>query len=224
MTKGTLLPFDPRSKLIVTLVAIVVLMIFGHWPALVGALGLMIVLVLTLNLGRAWLGLLKGLGFAAVTFFIILWLTFDLTEALAGTFRLLTIGTVFFLFFQTTAPEDLSNALVKWGVPYAFAFLLSASLQFVHVIAHRAANIRDAQRARGIPLEGGMGILRHLPALAGPLLIQAFKLSDELAEAMEARGFGAPGRRFRHEPCFRPIDWIIVAISITILMIVFWIR
>ena len=83
MTKGTLLPFDPRSKLIVTLVAIVVLMIFGHWPALVGALGLMIVLVLTLNLGRAWLGLLKGLGFAAVTFFIILWLTFDLIEALA---------------------------------------------------------------------------------------------------------------------------------------------
>ena len=116
----------------------------------------------------------------------------------------------------------LSNALLKMGVPYPFAFVLSASMQFVPVLVRRLGNIRDAQRARGIPIEGGLSLLIHLPALAGPLLIQAFKFADELAEAMEARGFGIPGRRFRHEPRFRWMDWIVVIISVAVLVMAFW--
>jgi energy-coupling factor transport system permease protein len=54
------------------------------------------------------------------------------------------------------------------------------------------------------------------------LLIQAFKLADELAEAMEARGFGSPGRRFRHEPRFRWMDWMVAGISIVTLGVFFW--
>jgi energy-coupling factor transport system permease protein len=108
------------------------------------------------------------------------------------------------------------------GVPYPFAFVLSASMQFVPVLLRRLRNIRDAQRARGIPIEGGLSLLTHLPALAGPLLIQSFKFADELAEAMEARGFGMPGRRFRHEPRFRWMDWMVVIISVAVLVVAFW--
>jgi energy-coupling factor transporter transmembrane protein EcfT len=54
-----------------------------------------------------------------------------------------------------------------------------------------------------------------LPALAGPLLIQAFKFADELAEAMEARGFSAPGRHFRYEPRLRLVDWLVIGVSIS---------
>ena len=58
----------------------------------------------------------------------------------------------------------------------------------------------------------------------GPLLIQAFKLADELAEAMEARGFGAPDRTFRHEPVLRGVDWVVVASSAVVLAGVLWLR
>jgi len=131
---------------------------------------------------------------------------------------------VFFLLFKTTPPEDLSNGLVKWGMPYSFAFVLTVSMQFVQVLARRAANIRDAQRARGIPLEGGLATLSHLPAIVGPLLVQAFKLADELAEAMEARGFGAGGRRFRREPRFRTGDWVLAAVGVAFFGIIVWFR
>ena len=198
-------------------------MTLQHWPAQALAVVALLFMVFLLRLGRPWLAFLKGLGFAAVSFFVIAWLAFDLSEALAAGFRLLTIGTVFFLFFQSTAPEALSNSLIRMGVPYSFAFVLSASMQFVNILARRAVSIRDAQRARGIPLEGALGMLRHLTALAGPLLIQAFKLADELAEAMEARGFGAPGRRFRHEPRFQMIDWVVVVLSATISGAIIWI-
>jgi energy-coupling factor transport system permease protein len=110
--------------------------------------------------------------------------------------------------------------LIKMGAPYPFVFVLTASMQFVHVLIRRVISIRDAQRARGIPVEAGLRAFRYFPALAGPLLIQAFQLADELAEAMEARGFGAPGRRFRYEPHLMPLDWVIIAVSIAATVIV----
>ena len=215
---------DPRSKLIGALVAAAILMGFYDWTSLVVAAAILIGAVFLFHLGRSWLGLLKGLGFAVGSFFVIAWVAFDLITGIVAGFRLLTLGTVFFLFFQTTAPESLSNSLVKMGVPYSFAFVLSASMQFIPVLVRRAASIRDAQRSRGIPLDSRLGMVRHLPALVGPMLIQAFKLADELAESMEARGFGAPGRRFRHEPQFRWVDWLVVAVSLCGLGAFFWIR
>jgi len=194
-------------------------MIFNHWSFLTASLGILAVIVLFLHLGRPYLNFLKNLGFASLTFFIIAYLAFDLITGIVSGLRLLTIGTVFFLFFQTTSPGMLSNALLKMGIPYPFAFVLSTSMQFVPVLIRRARNIRDAQRARGIPIEGGLGTLLHLPALAGPLLIQAFTFADELAEAMEARGFGISGRSFHYEPRFTWMDWMAVAISLTALTI-----
>jgi energy-coupling factor transport system permease protein len=203
-------------------VATVLLMSFRQWTSLTASLGILMAAVLLLRLVFPWLNFFKGLGFAVFIFFIIAWLAFDFLTAVVSALRLLALGSVFFLFFQTTPPEVLSNSLFKMGVPYPFAFVLSASMQFVPVLLRRLRNIRDAQRARGIPIEGGLSLLTHLPALAGPLLIQAFKFADELAEAMEARGFGMPGRRFRHEPRFRWMDWMVVIISVAVLVVAFW--
>lgn len=210
--------FDPRSKLVFAIVATVLLMIFNHWSSLAASLWILAVIVLVLHLGRAWLKFLKNLWFACLTFFIIAWLAFDLITGIVSGLRLLTIGTAFFLFFQTTPPGMLSNALLKMGLPYSFAFVLSTSMQFVPVLIRRARNIRDAQRARGIPIEGGIKSILYLPAFAGPLLVQAFKFADELAEAMEARGFGISGRSFRNEPRFGWRDWMVVVGSFIVLI------
>jgi energy-coupling factor transport system permease protein len=209
---------DPRSKLIITFVAMALLMIFSHWAFLAISLGLLFILLLLFRFFRPWFNFLKGLGVAVLTFFLIAWLAFDLQTGIVSGLRLLTIGTVFFLFFQTTPVEHLSNGLLKMGFPYAFTFVLSASMQFIPVLIRRARNIRDAQRARGIPMDGGPRSILYLPAFAGPLLIQSFKFADELAEAMEARGFGISGRSFRYEPHFRWIDWVVVAVSLIVLI------
>jgi energy-coupling factor transport system permease protein len=219
-----ILSLDPRSKLMATLSGGMILICFHSWLPLAVSLAVLISAVWAFSLGRPWLVFLKSLGFAVVSFFVILFLAFDSVTAVSAALRLLTIGTVFFLFFQTTPPESLSNALIKMGIPYSFAFVLSASMQFVPVLVKRAGSIRDAQRSRGVPLEGTLGTVRHFPALAGPLLIQAFKLADELAEAMEARGFGAPGRQFRNEPRFRGVDWALTALSMAAMGFALWLR
>jgi energy-coupling factor transport system permease protein len=79
------------------------------------------------------------------------------------------------------------------------------------VIGRKARAVIDAQRSRGIRLEPGWAALRHWPAFLAPLLIQAFTLADELAEAMEARGFSRPGRSFHRDFRMGPADWTAVA-------------
>ncbi len=199
-------------------------MAFSEVVYLTTFLILFILLVLWLRLFPQWLQFLKALGFAIFSFFVIAWLAFDFQTGIVSGIRLLTLGTVFFLFFHNTSLYDLSRALLKMGCPYSFIFVLSASLQFIPSLIRHARNIRDAQRSRGIPIEGGIRALFYLPAFAGPLLIQSFKFADELAEAMEARGFGTSGRSLRFEPHFKPLDWIVAIGSITITISLLLIR
>ena len=62
-------------------------------------------------------------------------------------------------------------------------------------------------------MEPGWSALRHYPAFFLPLLLQSFQLAEELAEAMEARGFGRPGRTFLSEYRLGPADWVVLAAS-----------
>lgn len=202
---------DPRTKLILTLLGAVFIIMSTQWygPAL--ALGLLGLIIVLLRAGRAygrWLWLVLPM---TAFWFALAWWSGDRPTAITAGLRLLALASVFFVFFQTTTPEDLGNALVQTGLPYTVAFVLSAGLQFVPVLSRKAQNIIDAQRSRGIPLEPGFAAVRHYPALLSPLLIQSFQLADDLAEAMEARGFGRAGRTFWRDYRLRRCDWLTLA-------------
>ena len=209
---------DPRTKLVLTVLYAVLIIASGQPEWLLGELGVLALAIVAAGEGRQYLSWLRLVVVMTVAWFAISLLAFDLSTALTASLRLLALTSAFFLFFRTTAPEDLGNALVKAGLPYAFAFVLSTSLQFVPVVSRKAKNIFDAQRSRGIPLEPGLAALRHYPALLAPLLIQAFQLADELAEAMESRGFGRPGRTFMREYRLRGIDWMVLVGGAVILV------
>jgi energy-coupling factor transport system permease protein len=205
------LNLDPRTKLVLTGLYVVLVTTSHRLEWLLAELGLLWLLILIVAEGRNYLRWLRLVAVMTISWFAIAWWAFDLPTAVMTSLRLLMLTSIFFLFFRTTAPEDLGNALVKVGLPYTFAFVLSTSLQFVPVISRKAQNVVDAQRSRGIPLEPGLPALRHYPALLAPLLIQAFQLADELAEAMETRGFGRPGRTFWRDYRLRALDWLVLA-------------
>jgi energy-coupling factor transport system permease protein len=136
-------------------------------------------------------------------------LAFDAATGFSAGLKLLTLMTVGYVFFISTPPEDLGNALVQSGLPYTVAFIMSAGLQFVPVMGDKARHVIEAQQARGLPVTLGWRALRHYPAFLLPLLIQAFQMADELAEAMETRGFGRPGRSFLIEFHLRTRDFLV---------------
>ncbi len=208
---------DPRTKLFLAFCLAVLVTIANQQVEIIGTYVLLLILIAGLHQIKAYLRWLRlvlpmALFFGAVTW----WSTTWALGSLAG-FKLLVLTTVFFTFFASTLPEDLSNALVKMGMPYTVAFIMTAALQFVPVIGRKAKTVLDAQRSRGIPLEPGWSALRHYPAFLGPLLIQSFQLAEELAEAMEARGFGNPQRTYLHTYRLQRRDWLVMTGGLLVL-------
>ena len=215
---------DPRTRLGLAVTGAVLIVCSARAEWLLAELALLVGAVLLVGEGAAYLRWLRWVTATALVWFAISLLAFDLSTAVGASLRLAALASVFFLLFRTTAAEELGNALVKAGLPYPVAFVFGASLQFVPVLRRKAQNVIDAQRSRGIPLEPGLAALRPYGPRSGlpilsllvPLLLQAFQLADELAEAMEARGFGRPGRTFMQEYRMRAVDWIVLVGSIAL--------
>ncbi len=212
-------PLDPRTKLALAVAFTAALVSTSNLGMLITATAIVCLLVIVLGHVRRWLSALRTLVPMTLFVFVVMSFTFDLSSALGAALRLAAVATAFFLFFQSTAPEDLADALQKMGAPYVFAFILTTAMQFVPVLTRQMQDIMDAQRARGIRLEHDLASLPNYPALFAPLLIQSFTLADHLAEAMEARGFGAPHRTFQKEYALRLQDYATIVLALAFVII-----
>ena len=110
--------------------------------------------------------------------------------------RLMAISGAVTLFYLTTRPADLVVDLERRGISPRVAFVANASVQTVPAMVERAAQITDAQRARGLDTEGGIRRrLRGIVPIVGPVILGSIAEVEERTLALEARGFTRPGRR-----------------------------
>ena len=128
---------------------------------------------------------------------------------------------------MTLGIEDLLQPFGKIGVPYhEIAMLISIALRFIPDLIDETNRILKAQESRGVDMQEGklkekiMAIL----SLIVPLFVSAFQRAEDLANAMEARGY-APGEpRTRYKVLkMRGTDWLLLgfAVGLLVLMIVF---
>jgi energy-coupling factor transport system permease protein len=136
--------------------------------------------------------------------------------------RILLLVSTASLLTATTAPvaladgiEDLLSPLKRLRFPvHELAMMTTIALRFIPSLHEEAQKITRAQAARGADFSEG-GPLRRaramLPVLV-PLTIGAFRSADELAEAMESRGYrGGEGRTRYRELRFRARDALALA-------------
>lgn len=98
----------------------------------------------------------------------------------------------------TDAIEFLLRPLLAVKVPvYEIALMLSIALRFVPTLMDETEKIMNAQRARGVDFGEG-NIFQQMKAIVPlliPLFVSSFNRAEELATAMEARGYqGGEGR------------------------------
>lgn len=102
----------------------------------------------------------------------------------------------------TDGMEDLLNPLKFFKLPvHELALMMSISLRFIPTLMDETDRILKAQLARGSDISSGTmkeRIQAVIPLLV-PLFISAFKRAEDLAVAMEVRGYrGGEGRtRYR---------------------------
>ena len=139
-----------------------------------------------------------------------------LAAGILFTMRMISLILILGLFLALTAPQDLTDGLEKLARPLARmglpvsqgALIVSMAFRFVPILAEEADRIRRAQISRGAPLEGWTVFRLHrLVPIVLPLFVAALKRADDLALALEARGYrGGQGRTQMTELRFKAGD------------------
>lgn len=223
---------DPRAKFIYVCVLFVIAILFSQLIPLLVILLLQVPLVILARVKREWFRLLRGSAFFALLIFVmnVVSLYFYsgnqsigivVEHALAMSIRFIVLVESFSIFFLTTSPDMLSLSMEQMGVPYEFCFAFTTAIRFVPVLAEEAQTIMDAQRARGLDLEGGnfMRRIRNYIPILIPLIVSAIRRSLELAEAMESRAWGATRKRTNlYVLKMGKKDYIFILISVIMLV------
>jgi energy-coupling factor transporter transmembrane protein EcfT len=111
----------------------------------------------------------------------------ELRGAAVAALRLAAVGLAFAVYALRVDHDSLLGA-AGWARRSSLAVALATRL--VPSLERDAAGLVESLRGRGVAVEGARGRAR----LLSPLLAGSLERGLNLAEAMEARGFGRPGR------------------------------
>ena len=140
--------------------------------------------------------------------------------------RLYAFSSAIALVYLTTAVDDLLADLAHRGLGRRAVFVVGAAVQTVPRTVERAAEIVDAQRARGMDTEGPFWRrARGVVPLAAPLIFGALTEVEERTMALEARAFSAPVRQtLLRVPADRGLDRAVRWLAILALLAVVALR
>jgi len=131
--------------------------------------------------------------------------------------RFLVILSSSFLFVQAVDPDRLAAALIRWGIPYRYGYLLILSLRFVPFFQRELRIVREAQAVRGlrVSVRSLKGIRRAIRYTFVPVLVSGLMRVDSIALSMKGRCFGLYRRRTAPRPeRFRGADGIAIGCAV----------
>ncbi|MBR6957876.1 MAG: energy-coupling factor transporter transmembrane protein EcfT [Erysipelotrichaceae bacterium] len=146
-----------------------------------------------------------------------------LIQTLYIVFRLFLMLMTTTLLTATTKPldltlglEDLMAPLQKINVPtHDISMMISLALRFIPTLMEEAERILKSQASRGVDLENGSfkEKIQAILSLIVPLFVSCFQKADDLADAMEARGYIVGGERVRYKQLkFKGGDYVVLII------------
>lgn len=111
-------------------------------------------------------------------------------------FKLLAIISSAQIWLQKVPTRQFVRALFASRLPISFAYVLAGPLLIVEQLRQQLSVIRDAQLARGIPLDGNWyQRLRSIPALLMPLINNSLNELAIRGAALDMRAFRLHGHR-----------------------------
>lgn len=238
---------DPRAKIMAMLFVMIAIFIDAGYLGylIIGAIVIMIALLGKLKLSFLWRSM-KPMLFMLVFLLIINLLVIKdgkvlftigsfsiysgaLSQTLYIVIRLALMIMVTTILTATTKPlqltlgiEDLLKPFQVIHVPaHQIAMMISIALRFIPTLIEETQRIMKAQASRGVDMEEGklMEKIRAILSLIVPLFVSAFQRAEDLAYAMEARGYIPDRPRTRYQQLkMLTMDYILLLGSIMILV------
>jgi energy-coupling factor transport system permease protein len=119
-----------------------------------------------------------------------------------GGFQALRLAAIGLAFAAYALLLDHDRLLQAAGFARRSVLAVGLATRFVPTLERDAAGLVEALRGRGVEVRG----LRGRARLLSPLLAGSLERSLNLAEAMESRGFGRPGRTRAPRPPWSRLD------------------
>jgi len=130
----------------------------------------------------------------------------------------------------STKPFDLTAGLRYFLTPLErvglqiqdFAFMMSISLRFIPTLFEEAQRLKKAQESRGVQFDEGGFIkrMRKLIPLMIPAMIGSFYRAQELADAVDARGYAGTIKRTTYKRMKFKINDLCFMLGLSILIVV----
>lgn len=144
--------------------------------------------------------------------------------------RLILLLLTAYALTYTTTPMGITDALASMAAPLQklklpvqdIAMIMAIALRFIPTIMDEAETVKKAQRSRGVDFSlRRPGIwLQNMVALVVPLFVSAFRRSEDLALAMEARGYdGGPDRTVFRELKLNATDIIVMLFFLALIIL-----
>lgn len=201
---------DPRTKLVLMLGSFAVAVLFFTPGPLLFLLGALLAYgaagrVLG-NLRRIWVlllsiavvSILSWSVFAAGSTPLVWRATWEgLVYGTGAAIKIVSMIVSGLVFLSTTKTEEIVLGLIRLRVPFQAAFAFSLAIRMVPTIIGTAVAVTEAQRSRGLDTESGGPLARlktYIPLLV-PVFLHTLRNTDQLAKALESRGFGARRER-----------------------------
>lgn len=127
----------------------------------------------------------------------------------------------------TVGIEKLLKPLGRFNFPYEdVAMMISIALRFIPTIIEETQKIMNAQRSRGVDYEEGKikEKIQAVLSLIVPLFSTSLNMAEDLASAMEARGYipQEPRTRYRYLK-YNIKDYIVFLIGVLLVVLLVWV-
>jgi energy-coupling factor transport system permease protein len=175
-----------------------------RWPYLIGTLGSAAVLFVGSPLVARYGGTVYWSGPSIPVIGTLDVTSEELSEALFQGLRLVAVGLAFAAYALLL---DHDRLLLAGGRLRRSVLAVALATRLLPTLERDAAGFVEALRGRGVAVEG----LRGRARLLSPLVAGSLERSLNLAESMEARGFGRPGRTRAPAPSWGTWDRVALA-------------
>lgn len=138
--------------------------------------------------------------------------TTEIAEAALNALRLAALGLAFAAYALLLDHDRLVSAA---GGARRSALAVALATRLVPSLERDAAGLAESVRGRGVQLEGARGYA----TLLSPLVAGSLERATNLAEAMEARGFGRPGATKAPRPPWSGRDRLAIVAAILLVAV-----
>jgi len=214
---------DPRTKLVLTLLASAALML--PLPSLAIFVSLYGLALLLAGIGPHAARSIVRIRWLLVLLFVVDWMFVGVELAVVVTLRLALLVSASQIVLATTRPSELRRALEQLGMPERVAFSLGVAQRSLDELQSDLRRIVEAQRARGIDFsvaEESMGArlrrwYRHSLGLMVPAIVVSTQRAWAAHEAAAVRGFGRPRIEDTTNTNLSMRDYVLMLISVVVL-------